>query len=185
MNTPHFTIVHSVEDLPPVEARPGENSAGYTLPNWQKVGQFRATAWAYLIREDGGAVVFGPDGRAFTAANPPLLPMNGGKRFDRKSAGPNGQVAALIESTEADVRLAQKWADRDPNHSDLHADKARKKLAPLGITIQRGFAVLLCVNGERFGTVKEAVLHACGLEGDALERTDQELGAIRARTLAY
>lgn len=61
ISTPRrFIVVHSLEDLPEVAARPGHEGHGYTLPNWTagNVGQYRATAWAYLNREDGGSVVY-------------------------------------------------------------------------------------------------------------------------------
>ena len=46
---PGATKITSMEDLP---------SKGYTLPNWNQSGQYRATAWAYLNREDGGLLVY-------------------------------------------------------------------------------------------------------------------------------
>lgn len=41
--------VSRLEDLPP--------GAGYSLPKWGLNNQHRATAWAYLMREDGGSLV--------------------------------------------------------------------------------------------------------------------------------
>ena len=46
---PGATKIASMEDLP---------AKGYTLPNWSQSGQYRATAWAYLNREDGGLLVY-------------------------------------------------------------------------------------------------------------------------------
>lgn len=46
---PGATKIASMEDLP---------EKGYTLPNWNQSGRYRATAWAYLNREDGGLLVY-------------------------------------------------------------------------------------------------------------------------------
>jgi len=46
---PGATKIASMEDLP---------AKGYTLPNWKQIGRYRATAWAYLNREDGGLLVY-------------------------------------------------------------------------------------------------------------------------------
>ena len=46
---PGATKIASMQDLP---------EKGYKLPNWNQEGQYRATAWAYLNREDGGLLVY-------------------------------------------------------------------------------------------------------------------------------
>ena len=53
MKTTHkLNVARQVEDLPiPV---PGSQ---FELPNWGRKTGYRATAWAYLTREDGGDVV--------------------------------------------------------------------------------------------------------------------------------
>ena len=46
---PGATKIAKMEDLP---------AKGYKLPNWNQSGQYRATAWAYLNRDDGGLLVY-------------------------------------------------------------------------------------------------------------------------------
>lgn len=48
--------VSCVEDLPAPDVTNGAD--GFLLPAWGKKNQYRATAWAYLNREDGGKVVY-------------------------------------------------------------------------------------------------------------------------------
>jgi hypothetical protein len=47
-----INIARCVEDLPLPTA-----GQGFDLPKWKKTVPHRATAWAYLTREDGGDVV--------------------------------------------------------------------------------------------------------------------------------
>ena len=47
---PAATKVETLEDLP--------TNRGFRLPNWNQDQQYRATAWAYLNREDGGLLVY-------------------------------------------------------------------------------------------------------------------------------
>lgn len=49
MSAHKLNVARKMEDLP--------ESCHYELPNWQMVGRYRATAWAYLNRDDGGNVV--------------------------------------------------------------------------------------------------------------------------------
>ena len=48
----YMNYVKRLEDLPVPKA-----GVPYGLPNWNKTTGYRATAWAYLTREDGGNVV--------------------------------------------------------------------------------------------------------------------------------
>ena len=54
-------IVHKIkclEDLP--------EGKGYFLPGWHQQYQYRATAWAYLNRDDGGKSVLFTNGERYT-----------------------------------------------------------------------------------------------------------------------
>jgi hypothetical protein len=174
-----FTVVHSMDDLPAYVINPTTLSrimARYILPNWQTCTptHFRATAWAYLMREDGGAVVI-LNGQRYTHGNPPTIPALDGGEFDRKHAGPHGQVAKLIERVGAMLRLSLKWAARgnETTASNLEAT-AGAELIPLVELSQKekGGRFTFTANGERFDELAAAVLEACGLEADALEGGD-------------
>lgn len=179
-----FIVVHSMEDLPEgIPARQGREGSGYTLPNWKQVGQYRATAWAYLNREDGGAVVI-LNGQRYTHGNPPLLTMPGGKKFDRKSASPSGQVAAFVERVGAMLRLGQKHAEKLPKLSASNVVDALAELATIGIRASwRESKPTFTANGERFDDLTTAVLEACGLESDALEATETPVSSREQRRL--
>ena len=58
----HLHIIHEyVNDNKVISVKNLEGlpaSKGYYLPEWKQEGQYRATAWAYLNREDGGLLVY-------------------------------------------------------------------------------------------------------------------------------
>lgn len=118
-------FIHGVNKL---EDLPGQmDTLGYFLPKWGNFTPYRATAWAYLLRHDGGPFVV-KDGAIYALRGPAELQQLRAQR-DR--------LAGALEFAANYSHTLQAWKlDPDGHHveiSDLSKieDACRAALASL------------------------------------------------------